>query len=271
MACNKLIVLVSCMYQTGTSIIERLKLQTDSIVVNQCDEDARYDYNFVNDQGKVCHVIYINTTERGLSKSRNMAIRNAPNNCICLLCDDDEILTPNYESLILNGYQERPDADLIAHSLNWDGFGKTYPQKRFKLSIIDALRVCSVQITFKSSSVKNHRILFDEMLGSGTGNGAGEENRFMLDCRKSKFNMYYNPSIIATISQGESKWFKGYDKKYFNNFGWSARRVYKNFLLTICIILYSGIKKYPLYKKNFSLFNALKEMLKGMTEKRGDL
>ena len=47
----------------------------------------------------------IYTTERGLSKSRNLAIANAKTD-ICLICDDDEIFVDNYEEIILNAYYE---------------------------------------------------------------------------------------------------------------------------------------------------------------------
>lgn len=47
-------------------------------------------------------------------------------------------------------------------------------------------------------------------MGSGTGNGGGEENRFLLDCRKAGFKMFYIPKVIASIGKGDSKWFKGY-------------------------------------------------------------
>ena len=44
------------------------------------------------------------------------------------------------------------------------------------------LRVCSCQITFKRASIIDNKLIFDVKLGAGTGNGAGEENKFLLDC-----------------------------------------------------------------------------------------
>jgi len=265
---NKVQVLVSCMHLKDMSIINRMNIQTDAVIVNQCNEDSIVEIDFKNDSGITCYVKIINTIERGLSKSRNMAIRNASDNCICLLCDDDEVLYRNYESLILEGYKSFSNADVVAFALNWNGFGKKFSKQSFKLSLLETLRVCSVQITFKSNSIKENMILFDELLGSGTGNGAGEEHRFMLDCRKKHLNMYYFPNIIASINIGESQWFKGFNEKYFRNYGWTSYRIFKQRLFSFLIILYYGISKYRLYKKEITMCNAIYYMLKGSYEKR---
>lgn len=256
------------MHQKDASIIERSNIQTDVIVVNQCDKDYVEEFSFVNNKGKECHAKFICTTQRGLSRSRNMAIENAHPGNICLICDDDEILADGYEDLILSGYSEYEDADLMAFSLNWNGFGKRYSSRSYKLSFRETLRVCSVQITFKLDAIHRNNIRFDVMLGSGTGNGAGEENRFMLDCRKCGLSMYYHPNNIATINVGESQWFKGFTKQYFKNHGWATRRVFRNDFLALGIIAYYAITKRSLYKNEISMGNAIIYMLKGFFEKR---
>lgn len=264
----KVEVLLSCMHQKDASIIKRNNIQTDVIVVNQCDKDYIEDFTFVNSYGRTCHAKIIYTTQRGLSKSRNMAIENAHPGNICLICDDDEILADGYEDLILSGYSEYDDAEIIAFSLDWNGFGKTYSSKSYKLSFKETLRVCSVQITFKIDAITKNNIRFDVKLGSGTGNGAGEENRFMLDCRRCGLNMYYHPNKIATINVGESQWFKGFTEQYFRNHGWAIRRVFRNDFLALGAIAYYAFTKRALYKKEISTCKAVSCMLKGFFEKR---
>lgn len=264
----KVEVLLSCMYQKDACIIEKNHIQTDVIVVNQCDSDSIEEFTFVNNKGQTCNAKFICTTQRGLSRSRNMAIANAHAGHICLICDDDEILADGYEDLILSGYSKYEDADVMAFSLNWNGFGKTYSSESYKLSFKETLRVCSVQITFKVDSIIKNNICFDVMLGSGTGNGAGEENRFMLDCRRCGLNMYYYPNNIATINISESQWFKGFTEQYFKNHGWATRRVFRNDFLALGIIIYYALSKRTLYKAEISTFKAIKCMLKGFFEKR---
>lgn len=68
----KLMVLISYMHRTDTGIISESNVQTDSVVVNQCDRDSIEDFDFKNKKGRTCHVKFIDTTERGLSNSRNL-------------------------------------------------------------------------------------------------------------------------------------------------------------------------------------------------------
>lgn len=261
---DKVVVLLSCMHQKSELIISKSHIQTDAIIINQCDTDSVEELTFCNEKGVVCKVKYISTTQRGLSNSRNMAILNAPSNCICVVCDEDEVLADNYEQLIQEGYNNFKAPDIVAFKVGWDGFGKKYPTNPHKLSYLQALRVCSVQITFKIESIRKACIVFDPLMGSGTGNGAGEENKFILDCKRHGMNLFYYPNEIASISQGDSKWFKGFDKKYFENFGWSAKRIHKNMFLTSIYLLYYAFSKWNLYKKEYSFFAAIKSMYKGM-------
>ena len=118
--------LISCMYQ-DKSIVSRTKVQTNAVVVNQCDEENVSEYDFTNSYGKTCHVKFISTRERGLSRSRNMAIRNCDDD-ICIICDDDEELCEGYENLILEGYQYYPSAAVVTFKLNRDyKYNRIYP------------------------------------------------------------------------------------------------------------------------------------------------
>ena len=87
----RLEVLISCMHQKDASIIQRTNIQSDVLIVNQCNENREERFDFKNKKGELCIARMIYTAERGLSRSRNMALRNAKGD-ICLICDDDEIL-----------------------------------------------------------------------------------------------------------------------------------------------------------------------------------
>lgn len=261
-------VLISCMGQTDRSIISRCNVQTDVIVINQCDMESVETFTFLNSNAQACQAVFVNTKERGLSRSRNMAMRYAKTNSICLLCDDDEVLEEGYDRKILEGYETYPDADVIAFALHWNAFGKRYSDKSYSLTFRDTLKVCSAQISFRINSIRKSNIKFDEMMGSGTGNGAGEENKFMLNCRRAGLRMYYFPNSIATINSSASIWFHGYTNEYFENVGWSSRRIYGNYFLSLMAIMYLSMAKYRLYKAESTLYNAFRRMLKGLNEKR---
>ena len=44
----KVEVLISCMHQTDASIITRTNVQSDVLVINQCDKDEVEEYSFLN-------------------------------------------------------------------------------------------------------------------------------------------------------------------------------------------------------------------------------
>lgn len=262
----KLTYLVSCMHQHDASIIYRMGIQSDVVVVNQCNIDSFEEFDFFNNKGEKCHAKFICTTERGLSKSRNMAIRFADNE-ICQLCDDDELVIENAEDIIIKMYEHYSDIGVIAFSLDRKDINKKYPKKEQILGFKQILQTGSPQITFRRSVIRDKQIYFDEKMGSGTGNGAGEENKFLFDCKKNNIKLFYIPENIATILPNDSQWFKGYTSEYMKNKGWSTRRIL-GFIWGFLYVVKFGLSKFNLYKNEMSIFSALKFLLIGFFEKR---
>lgn len=223
----KIEVLVSCMYQNDTSIVTKTNIQSDAIIINQCNEESLKEFKYLNKYGDTCRILFISTMERGLSKSRNMAIRNSSAD-ICLICDDDEVLEDNYVNIITNEfskYSENVLAFRIKHpTRKFKNY--TYPIGYFKIGTLG-----SWQLAFRREEIVKNQISFNEKMGSGTGNGAGEENRFVMDCYKKNLGIRYVPELIGTIiPTGESQWFHGYTKEYWTNRGWQSKMIYGKFI-----------------------------------------
>lgn len=233
----KLTYLISCMHQKDASIIERTGVQSDVVVINQCEHNSIEEFDFINRKGEKCHAKFICTTERGLSRSRNMAIRYAEGD-ICQICDDDQTVSEDGEDVICNVYKEHPNVGVITFSLIRKDINKTYPNKPQNLSFSQILRTNSLQITFKRDVILKADIKFDAKLGSGTGNGGGEENKFLFDCKKKGIKLYYSPENIGTVYPSESQWFKGYTSQFMRNQGWTCRRILGSFLGLIYCIYY---------------------------------
>ena len=261
----KLTVLISCMNQTDCSIVERSRVETDAVVVNQCGEDRVEEYDFTNRKGETCHVKFISTTERGLSRSRNMAIQNAEGADVCLICDDDEQLAEGYEDAILSAYEKNPDYTAISFALIRKGH--TYPTTEADLNLIRILRTSSVQITFRRKDIMERQIWFDVCMGSGTGNGGGEENMFMMNMKRCGLKMKYVPETIARILSDDSQWNKGYDERFFRNNGWSTHRIL-GFWLGLAYMFYWCIFRRKEYIHQLSVFKALKAWNHGFWERR---
>ena len=78
-------VLVSCMYELDETIVERSQITSDVLLINQCDCKNMQEKNAGTQR-----IRRFDTKQRGISRSRNMAIEHADND-LCLLCDDDEL------------------------------------------------------------------------------------------------------------------------------------------------------------------------------------
>ena len=236
----KLEVLMSCMNENDFSIAYRTKIDSDLLIVNQCDVEG---YDEINVNGHTWRMI--STTERGLSKSRNMSINNARGD-ICLFCDDDEVLNEGYEKAVLNAYKEQPKASAIVFNLNRINYKmkKTYYriQKTRKAPFYRSYG--SPMLSFRLDHVNKCGVRLNEHFGSGTPWGGGEDNLFQDDMRKCGMKIYENPYEIATIDYGNgSAWFDGYTEKYFYNLGAFLRYKYSiNILLRELRCIYTCYK-----------------------------
>lgn len=251
--CINFQVLLSCMFQTYMAIVRKSNLQNVStIVVNQCNVQ-------VEQHKKIGDLHWIDSPSRGLSVSRNLAIANASAD-VCVISDDDEIFKDNLEQIIQQGYAIYPQADIII--FNNPVRKKNISKKSCKLSKYDLLKVASRQISFKLDKVRG-KIEFDKLLGAGTGNGGGEENKFLLDCYKSGLQIYFVPLTISSHVKRPSTWFFGYDANYFYNRGKSTRYIFGFWFAC----LYGGyflVAKWKKYNQTISVFQAAKALFSGI-------
>lgn len=252
----KVEVLLSCMNEKDFSIIERSNLGTVStVLVNQCDTEREE----IVSEG--IHKM-VKTPTKGLSVSRNLAIAHSAAD-VCLLADDDECFVDALEEILKKAYADCPDADIVVFKIS--NKVKKLGCKVRRLRRLDLLRVCSVQISFRLSSVKGI-VSFDPKLGAGTGNGTSEENKFLLDCYKKKFKIYYVPVEIATLSESESSWYRGHDEEFFFNRGKTTRYIMGLFPAVLYALYYLPVK-YHEYKGQISVGKAAKCMIKGLFTK----
>lgn len=253
----RLEVLISCMNQTDLSIVEKSQLTGDVLIINQAETDGYVEVNHDNQ----C-VRMITTKARGLSNSRNLAIHLSKGD-ICLLCDDDEVFETDYESTVLKHFERLSEADIIA-------FDVTNKKTRLKSDIqrvrwLKSLRLSSVQLAFRRNRVIEKAILFDPNMGAGSGNGCGEENKFLWDCLKKGLRIYYVPQTIASLSSGESTWFSVYNETFFYQRG-AATRYMMGAALAFLYGIYYLTAKHSAYKENISLICAASALFKGICD-----
>jgi len=252
-------ILLSCMHQSDEALVHTSKLTGNCVIINQCDQD---EYRECRTQNGIARMFF--TTQRGLTKSRNMAIRTAKAD-ICMLADDDEEFVPDYEARILKAYEALPDADVIAFKMIHRP--RSFGDKVMRVRFPNTMKISSVQISFKRESLLNNGVCFDELLGAGSGNGAEEELKFLTDCERAGLKIYYVPVEIAAVGAESSTWFGGFDEKFFENRGATTRYILGLPLASLYAIYYVLTKK-ALYQKNISPAGALKATFRGIMKNR---
>lgn len=255
----KLEVLISCMHQMDDKLVRNSHLCGNVVVINQCSHEGYAEYRTEFGVARMfC------TKERGLTKSRNMAIQKARAD-VCLLCDDDEQFVPNYEEAILKAYEAVPQADVIIFKMV--NRPASFADRVVRLRFPKTMKVSSCQISFRRERLVKSGVSFDEHLGAGTGNGGEEELKFLLDCQKAGLKIYYVPTEIATVAQAESTWFHGYDERFFENRGATTRYILGPVLAGVYGIYYV-LRKRGMYVKDIAPPNALKATIRGIRENK---
>ena len=251
--------LMSCMHQSDARLVHASKITGSCVVINQCD---REDYGEYPTQSGTVRMF--SNRQRGLTRSRNLAIRNARAD-VCLICDDDEIFVSGYEKAILDAYRQLPQADVIIFKMI--NRSPSFPDKILRLRFPKTMKVSSWQISFRREKLLEAGVLFDELLGAGTGNGAEEELKFLLDCEKAGLRIYYVPTEIASVAQEASTWFRGFDETFFENRGATTRYILGIGLAALYAVYYV-IRKKHLYRDTVSPYRALMATFRGIRKNK---
>ncbi len=263
----KLEILLSCMNQADGHLIEQSNIAGDAVVINQCDQNGYFEKKTKDGVAR-----FFSTSDRGLTKSRNMAIAKS-NADICLLCDDDEVFVDSYAQKIINSYEKLPFADIIIFKMT--NRTPSFEDKVMRLKFPKTMKVSSWQISFRRENIQKAGVQFDTLLGAGSGNGAEEELKFLRDCEKAGLKIYYVPEAIASVGQTESTWFNGFDSTFFENRGATTRYIL-GLWLSLLYAFYYVFTKRNMYKKDISTASALSHILRGIhhnkitKQKRGE-
>lgn len=247
-------VLVSTMNQIDYSLLEQMHIQTDAVVVNQCDRESEEKFEYCGHR-----ITWINSKTRGLSVSRNICLNHADGE-ICLLADDDLYYVDGYETIVLKAFQDNPDCAIIRFIA--EGIEKpfkSYPSKEQKITFLQSLKVSSVEIAIRREAIGDIR--FDELIGAGTKYYMGEENAFLAECLRQRLKIKYIPETILRLHIGKSSWYNGMNESYFVSRGaaFAAMKTH----ITDFLILQFAIRKRKIYRNETSVRKAIKLMKAG--------
>ncbi|NQY28602.1 MAG: glycosyltransferase family 2 protein [Flavobacteriaceae bacterium] len=232
-------------------------IDLDIIVVNQTTSNT-----ILSSERPTIKVI--NSFERGLSKSRNLALQHATSDW-CLIADDDLVYLKDFEKQIENGFTTFPNSGLIVFQVESKKhcLHREYPEKSIlQLNAFQKLNICSVEMLINRRIIYN-KVVFNEYFGLGSQFfNSGEECVFIndIEVKTNKSISFYkeiivqHPSLSTGNKYGGSKW-------YFNKGGVFTKVFPKSFHLWMLIQILFDIKQGKM--KINTIFKVYKEMIIG--------
>lgn len=230
-------------------MLKEKNIEGNVLIVNQSEKRVQQ----FNENG----IRMLSYQEKGLSKSRNRAIKNAIGD-ICLIADDDIQYKKGIFQEIQKVFLNHPDFDVL--TFKYDNKKSKYGKLPFNHNYRTIRRVSSIEIAFRRDQVINKSIRFNELFGLGSRYISGEENIFLKDCLDKGLKIKYIPLSIAYHLHDESTgriWSRG----LFFSKGALFFELYGKF--SYIYDLGFCIKKYFEYKEQVSFIHSLKYIFEG--------
>lgn len=253
----KLQILMATMFKSNIEAInwQEKNIVSDVLLINQTDFEDISEYK---------NIKMISTKERGLTKSRNLAINNATGD-ICLISDDDAVYVSDYEQIILSAFSKYPDADIITFQIKTpDGnkFNSFYPLMELEHNWRTSLRCASLEIAFRRESIKKSGLQYDVLFGLGSKYKMDDEIIFLNDALKKKLKLIYIPIpiVIHPVESSGSKF--DFELAYSKGAAFARMFGKRGYLFDFLFAL----KKWSFYKDEFSFYSFLRFMFSSTKE-----
>lgn len=211
----KLQVLISTMHQINHSLLDKMNIQSDAIVVNQCDRNEIEEFEYKGHQ-----ILWMSLKERGVGLSRNTALMRATAD-IVLFADDDVVYDDGYEKTIVDCFEEYATTDMLIFRV--ESTNKDRPTKKesrnHKLTWFNSMKYGAVRIAIRTAAIRKANVFYSLLFGGGAKYQAGEDTLFIQQCLKNKIKAVSVQKRIGIVEQSESTWFVGCNEKYFYDKG----------------------------------------------------
>ena len=203
-------VLVAALNQNPRQLADEMKLNSDAIIINQCD---RYEVEEWQCNGHTIKAFSMN--ERGVGLSRNTAMMRAEGD-ICLFSDQDIVYAEDYENVILQEFEQNPDADMLVFNIDIEESRRTfYNTERKRVRFYNCGRYGAVSFAVKREALFASGVTFSLLFGGGAKYSNGEDSLFIKEFMKKGYRVYTAPVTIGREKPSDSTWFSGYHEKFF--------------------------------------------------------
>jgi hypothetical protein len=233
-------ILISTMNRENLSFLDEIFINNENsdfhiLIINQTSKE-----NILVSNKERIRVI--NSFEYGLSKSRNLAIKNAIGD-LCLIADDDIEYVKDFDTIIQEAFLRATDVSIMKFKIG-TFCGKNYKVYSNGSKILskkkDIRNISSIEIAFKHHDILKHSIFFNTFFGLGSHFTSGEEYLFLKEALNKGLKIKFENSFVvkhsfqhSTSNMGNDNFVKAQAVIYYHD--------YKNFsylfLLKLIIFL----------------------------------
>lgn len=213
--------IIAAVEQNIDLLLKRMSVDSDAVLVNQCNRDANYELTW---NGHVIRVMEISS--RGVGVNRNTGILNSKAD-ILVFADQDMMYEDDYAHKIESEFSNHPEADMILFNVQVAEDRKTYENTTWKrVHWYNCGRYGAVSFAIRRARLLESRVMFSQLFGGGARYSAGEDSLFLKDLMDKGIRVYASPIVIGKEDDTESTWFKGYDEKFFYDRGVLYHQLY---------------------------------------------
>lgn len=249
--------LVSTMNSDVEMLVEKMKIRTAAIVVNQ--QDRVYSHHFTHKNYPIREFSF---AERGIGLSRNTALMRSQAD-VCLMADDDMVYVDHYQEIVQKAFAKHPQADMLIFNvrIHTNGRIEEKVKKNGKVHYLNSLKYGTVTFAFKREVVIKNNIYFSLLFGGGAKYSNGEDSLFLWDCLRNGMTIMTVTDVIADVYNDDSTWFTGYNQKFFEDRG--ALFAALSPVFSRLLVLQFAWRKKNLYQEQLSFSQCLKWMENG--------
>lgn len=217
----KLQFLVSAVNQDVHTLAEKMNLQAESIIINQCRENRYEEFEYGGNRMRCYHL-----AEKGVGLSRNNALLRADGD-ICLFADEDVVYHDGAVAAVKEAFGAHPEADMLLFNVKVQKARHTYWTENFhRVRWYNCGRYPAYSFALRTEKMHGKNLTYSLLFGGGAKYSNGEDSLFVSDCLKAGLKVYAVPVEIGEEIPRPSTWFHGYDEKFFYDRGVLYRPLY---------------------------------------------
>lgn len=207
-------ILVASVNRDSRELVQKMNIDSDAVIVNQCDRDDEFEFDYGGHRIKT-----LERNERGVGRSRNLALDNADAEFI-MFSDQDVVYDEGYETKLTEEFAKHPEADLIFFNMRVREDRRTYWNEEFKkVGKTNFGRYGAISIAARREVIVQTKVRYSLLFGGGAKYSNGEDSLFIMDLLKEGVRMYASPVCLGEEADEESTWFNGYTEKFFADRG----------------------------------------------------